>query len=95
MLAFIGPSDLTVNHIDLNKTNNRIFNLEYISKSENSLHFHKNGTRNMPRGENHHNSVVTDRERMEIRLLKEVLEYKTIASMYKISLHTVIKIVAS
>jgi hypothetical protein len=36
--TFMGESDLEVNHIDGNKTNNRISNLEYVSRSENIKH---------------------------------------------------------
>ena len=35
MLAFVGPSDLQVNHKDENKTNNRLDNLEYVTASKN------------------------------------------------------------
>ena len=36
--AFIGKSNQDVNHIDGNKQNNNIKNLEYCSRSENMLH---------------------------------------------------------
>ena len=38
MLAFVGESDLTVNHIDEDKTNNALSNLEYMSAEENRLY---------------------------------------------------------
>lgn len=37
-LAFLGESDLTVNHIDGNKLNNNIENLEYLSIADNIRH---------------------------------------------------------
>jgi len=41
MLAFVGESDLVVNHLDLNKLNNRIDNLEYCTRRENVHHYEK------------------------------------------------------
>lgn len=35
MLAFVGPSDLQVNHKDENKTNNHLENLEYMAGRDN------------------------------------------------------------
>lgn len=37
---FIGDSFFTVNHIDFNKTNNIVSNLEYLSRSNNLKHYH-------------------------------------------------------
>lgn len=42
-VTFMGESDLEVNHIDGNKTNNRVSNLEYVSHSENIKHAYKLG----------------------------------------------------
>lgn len=43
--SFLGekPKGLTTNHIDGNKTNNKISNLEYSSYSENGLHAYRLG----------------------------------------------------
>ena len=41
MLAFVGKSDLVVNHLDLNKLNNRLDNLEYCTRRENVHHYEK------------------------------------------------------
>lgn len=41
--AFLGISDKNVNHIDGNKKNNCVENLEYVTKSQNTLHAIKLG----------------------------------------------------
>lgn len=43
--TFIGerPNNMQINHIDGNKFNNHVSNLEYISASENIKHAYKNG----------------------------------------------------
>lgn len=38
MEAFVGPSDLQVNHKDADKTNNRLENLEYVTPKQNWQH---------------------------------------------------------
>lgn len=43
-----------VNHIDCNKQNNHVSNLEWVSSKENLLHAREHGLRdNMPKGKNH------------------------------------------
>lgn len=45
MKTFIGDSDYEVNHIDSNKRNNKLSNLEYTTKSENAKHCMRYGSR--------------------------------------------------
>lgn len=40
--AFLGPSELTVNHIDENPSNNCVENLEYMTVKENCNYGHRN-----------------------------------------------------
>ena len=67
--AFIGPcaEGREVNHIDGHKTNNRIDNLEYVTKSENALHALRLGLQKPVRGEKHGNSKLTEEDVREIR----------------------------
>ena len=49
MEAFNGKSDLTVDHIDGNKLNNSLDNLEYVTREENLIRSWKTGSRNIQR----------------------------------------------
>lgn len=40
--AFLGPSNLTVNHIDEDPSNNTLENLEYMTSAENCNYGHRN-----------------------------------------------------
>lgn len=42
MVAFHGEAKLIVNHIDCNKTNNNVENLEYCTYQENTIHYYSN-----------------------------------------------------
>lgn len=56
--AFLGESDLTVNHINGNKLNNCVENLEYMTRKENSKQAGLNGL--MSRGEEHYNARLSE-----------------------------------
>lgn len=55
-LAFIpNPHNYkTINHIDGNRYNNRIENLEWCTHSHNSRHAYRLGLMNIPKGDNHY-----------------------------------------
>lgn len=66
-VAFLGPlpDGLVTNHIDADRTNNRIENLEYVTQSENIKHAVKIGT--MHRGSRSGMSKLTEAQILEIR----------------------------
>jgi hypothetical protein len=75
MLAFVGPcpEGMECNHLDGDKTNNRIENLEYVTKSENAIHAYANGL--APKGEDHGRSKLTESNVKEIRKLYATGKY--------------------
>lgn len=71
-LAFLSNPDgfETVNHMDGNKENNHVSNLEWVSRSQNARHGWDHGLMQpSPSGERHHNAKLTDAEAEEIRRL--------------------------
>lgn len=64
--AFLGYSDLQVNHIDGIKTNNHISNLEYVTQSENMKHAFRIGLKTVT-GENNPRCKLTKSQVLQIR----------------------------
>jgi HNH endonuclease len=71
--AFLGrcPSGAQVNHINGVKTDNRVSNLEYVTRSENMKHAFRLGLQSN-QGERHSQSRLTDEKVREIRQLLAV-----------------------
>lgn len=61
----LNPTDLTINHIDGNKTNNSIYNLECISSKDNSAHAGINNL--LAVGERNTNAKLTEEKVRYIR----------------------------
>jgi hypothetical protein len=59
--------NLQINHIDGDKTNNRLENLEWCSGSDNVLHAFSLGLRKPKTGEEHWNCKLTDEDVKEIK----------------------------
>lgn len=85
--AFLGPcgSGLQVNHIDGDKTNNVVSNLEYITQDANMSHASRVGL--IPRGEQCHQALLTREDVDEIRLAYAAggVTYTDLAHQYRVS----------
>lgn len=87
------PSDKPqVNHIDGNKLNNVVSNLEWVTRKENMKHAKENGL--VPVGENHSQAKLKVSEVRVIckLLLTSELEHKQIAEIHEVSRQTVTNI---
>jgi len=84
--AFIGPCPLghETNHKDGIKSNNRLENLEWVTKGMNQVHAYELGLRDK-KGEAHHMAKLKDRDVLEIRRLAKLgMPYPKIASLFSI-----------
>ena len=79
-----------VNHIDGNKRNNNLFNLEWVTCSENLIHAHKIGLKNQS-GEHNNASKLTEEQVKEIinMLLEHKYTYGQIAEKFRVSDETI------
>lgn len=70
LMAFSGQQDtrLDVNHLDGNKLNNALANLEWCSRSENMHHAFATGLCVGAKGESNHQSKLTDQIVYQIRI---------------------------
>lgn len=94
--AFIGPccNGYEVNHIDGDKTNNYVWNLEYVTRSENVKHSYKLGLQRQD-GENNGNSKLKEEDVLKIRNLYKIKNYtqKEIAKKFKVNKATISRII--
>ena len=88
MLAFVGerPHGYDINHINGDKTDNSVANLEYCSTSHNIAHSYANGFQVSIKGERQHNAKLNEDTVREIRRRHENGEQqKTLAGEYAVS----------
>lgn len=85
--TFMGKSDLECNHKNGVKTDNRLENLEWISRKENIQHAVKNGLTSI--GEKHYLTHLTNADAVLIKKLKGKFFQKTIADLFDVSRETI------
>lgn len=84
-----------VNHIDGNKLNNDLINLEWCTSSENRLHAFREGIQTPVRGDDRSDSKLTNKKVIEIlKCLKEGVTGRSLANKYGVST-TIISLVKS
>lgn len=83
-------NEFQVNHIDGNKRNNNLSNLEWVTCSENQIHAHKIGLKNQS-GEHNNASKLTEEQVKEIinMLLEHKYQYGEIAKKFGVSDDTI------
>jgi hypothetical protein len=74
-----------INHIDGNKANNNLNNLEWVTKSENALHAFKLGLRIKKFGEDNPNNKLTFDEVKEIKTLLPSKTNSQIAKIFSVT----------
>jgi len=89
---FLGKSNLTVNHINGNKLNNTVENLEWLSMEDNYQHAKNNGL--LAIGEKNGNSKLKERDIILIRKKhNNGKSYRFIAKEFGVSKTTIGKII--
>lgn len=102
LIAFVSdrPEGLVVNHIDGNKANNTLGNLEWVTQQENTIHSYR-VLKHIPHkpplryGEEHHFAKLSQEKVAEIRELYATGEYpsRRLAAMYGVSKVNILNIV--
>lgn len=78
-----------VNHIDGNKSNNRLKNLEWNTLSENRVHAYNTGLQKGACGEKQPISKLNDKKVLEIRKIGKSKTLLEISEMYNVNFRTI------
>jgi len=86
--AFVGKrpvGNYSSNHLNTNKKDNRLENLEWVTTQENTIHAYRNGLLSLGQGETSKNHKLRDGEVWLIKKLlsKSVVTQRFIAKMFK------------
>lgn len=83
--AFIGPlpKGMTTNHIDGNKANADVRNLEYVTQADNNRHAFATGLQ--PVGERRNSAKLTDDHVRLIRQLEKTMPRKQLAAKFNVA----------
>lgn len=90
--AFKGKSKLVCNHIDGNKFNNCIDNLEWVTQDENMKHAKRIGLRDMC-GEKHPMVKLNNDKVLIIRHMFPMYTYRELADMFNVYRSTIEKVI--
>jgi len=89
MMMFVpNPNNMPqVNHLDTNKQNNAVSNLEWCDGSRNMKHACKNGLRDFLKGETHPTAKLSTKEVLEIRRIWDtnMVKIHEIAEIFNIT----------
>jgi len=83
LLAFVGPSDLEVHHVDFDPSNNHLSNLRYVSHEENIQHTVRAGRAH--EGTKHHQARLRPCQVLVIYGLRDRVPQARLARRYGVS----------
>lgn len=81
-----------VNHIDSNRANSTLSNLEWVTAQGNTIHMHKAGRAHDIKGVNNPMSTLTEEQIVTIRMLPSLMKDPEVAKMYGVSRATIQRI---
>lgn len=91
--AYLGlTEDMTINHLNGDKQDNRLNNLEVCTNAENMNHAYATGVKSNPFGEQARNAKLTKEEVDEIRSNFGVISHRLMAEKFGVHKSTISKI---